>query len=90
MKKIIVLLSILLCAGCASYEGNTLEDFMNDRGSFLKDPHYGSYQEKRDELEHQYLQKKITYPEYVEKLKELDNKYTQEVEERNRIIETGE
>ena len=87
MKKTIALLLVLLCAGC-TYEGKTFEDYMDDPGSILKDPHYGSYQEKRDALESQYLHKKITYPEYQEKLKALDDKYSQEVEERTRIIES--
>ncbi len=87
MKKLVALLMLVLCAGC-SYEGKTFEDYMHDPGAIIKDPHYSSYKEKRDALESQYLNKKITYPEYIEKVKALDNKYNQEVDKRNRIIES--
>lgn len=87
MKKTVTLLLLLLCVGC-SYEGKTFEDYMDDPKSIIKDPHYGSYQSKRDALESRYLHKEITYPEYKEKLKELDDKYSREVEERTRIIQS--
>ena len=89
MKKLIVFLTVLLCAGC-SYQGRTFGEYFDDPGSIIKDPHYTNYQEKRDMLESQYLNKKITYPEYVEKVKALDENYNREVEERTRIIESGE
>lgn len=88
MRKLIALLVLMLCVGC-SYDGRTFSDYWDDPGSIIRDPHYGSYQGKRDELESLYLNKKLTYPEYVEKLEELDRKYNREVVERTQIIESG-
>lgn len=88
MKKSIAFLALLLCIGC-SYEGKTFGDYFDDPGSIIKDPHYGSYQDKRDMLESQYLNKKITYAEYVERLKAIDDNYDREVNERTQIIDSA-
>ena len=73
MKKIFGLLSILaILAGCSSYNADNLSDF-------LKDPHFAKHQEALDELEHEYLQKKITYAEYQTRKKDLENNYDREV-----------
>ena len=88
MKKFIAFLALLICVGC-SYEGRTFGDYFDEPGSILRDPHFAKYQEKRDMVESQYLNKKITYAEYKEKLKEIDEKYDREIGERRQIIDSG-
>ena len=85
MKKIFLVIISLVFLGC-TYEGNTLSDYLSDPRSIIRDPHFGEYQESRDELERQYLKKEISYAEYVEKMDELDKQYTKEVEQRNEIL----
>ena len=62
MKKMIGFLLVLFLAGCADLGVDKME-------SFMRDPHYAQHQQALDELEHQYLQKKISYPEYQDKKK---------------------
>ena len=76
MKKAIGFFLILLMTGCSSYEVE----------SFVKDPHYAQHQQALDDLEHQYLQKQITYTEYQEKKKELEDTYDKEVKMREEKI----
>ena len=84
MKKFIFGL-LLLVVGC-SYKGQNLETYVDEPQTILRDPHFANYQEARDHLESEYLQKKMTYGEYLEKKKELDDKYTKEVQKRDAII----
>ena len=85
MKRVLLFLVFLSLAGC-TYEGRTLEDFVEDPGAIVKDPHFADYQQKRDDLEHQFLHKKITFAEYTQKMEDLDIQYQKEVQERNEII----
>ena len=82
-----VLCCAVFLAGC-TYEGN-LDNFLEDPRSIIQDPHFTDYQEKRDQLESDYLNKKITYVEYVEGMDELDAIYTKEVKERESVIMDG-
>ncbi len=79
MKKIIGFSLILFLAGCSSYEVEKVE-------SFVKDPHYAQHQQALDEIEHQYLQKQISYIDYQEKKKELEENYDKEVKMREEKI----
>lgn len=78
---------VLLCLGCA-YESHEFQAFIDNSKTLLKDPHFAEYKEKRDDLEKEYLKKKITYSEYVEKREKLDLVYAKEVQERTKIIES--
>jgi len=85
MKNIIVLFSAVIIAGCA-YEGQRLREYFDSPRSFIRDPHFVDYKEKRDALESEYLQKGISYAEYVEQMDALDENYAREVQERDRKI----
>ena len=85
MKNAVWLILFMALAGC-TYEGKPLSSYFEDPGSLIIDPHFEEYQKSLDDLESEYLQKKITYAEYTEKKKELDEKYTKEVKERNEAI----
>ena len=85
IRKYVPLFLILLLAGCV-YEGKPLGHYIENPGSLMEDPHFAEYQKKRDVLESEYLQKKITYAEYMESKNKLDEKYAQEVQERNAKI----
>ncbi len=71
MKKIELLFAVALLGGCA-YNADNLSDMM-------RDPHYTHYQEASDELEHEFLNKKISYADYQMRKQELDNTYEKEV-----------
>ena len=66
---------IVLISGCSSYQ-------MEDMESWVKDPHYASYQQALDSLEHQYLQKQFSYMEYQKRKKALEDTYAREVKQR--------
>ena len=84
-RKYFLVLFVLLWAGCV-YEGKSLNEYFDNPREFIKDPHFETYQQRRDALESQYLNKEISYPEYVEGMETLDQKYAREVEERNRKL----
>lgn len=89
MNKLWVVGLVMLLAGC-TYEGKSLESYLEEPESIIKDPHYGEYQAKLDALESQYLHKEISYAEYVGKKKELEDIYTKEVRDRNDVISPSE
>lgn len=81
IKKCLLLFCALALFGC-TYGQNYLEN----PETLIRDPHFADYQEKRDDLERQYLRKEITYAEYVEQKDQLDEKYDREVQERTDVI----
>jgi len=81
IKKALLLVGVLLIFGC-TYGQNYLEN----PETFLEDPHFADYKEKRDTLESQYLRKEITYAEYIKQRDRLDETYDKEVQERNDVI----
>lgn len=93
MKKNILMVGLLFLMGCTYgciYEGSDPSHYLKDPKAIIQDPHFTEYQEKRDKLESDYLNKKITYAEYVEEMDELDKTYSEEVEERESVIMNGE
>ena len=82
MKRITVLCLVLGLMGCAE----KLQNIIDEPTTLLADPHYANYQQKMDQLEHDYLQKKISYATYVEEKKRLDDKYSSEVREREEVV----
>ena len=85
-KKMLLLFLASALVGCTYAGERTLEDYLHDPKTWVQDPHFADYKEKRDELESQYLQKKISYAQYLEQRTALDDKYAQEVQERNEKI----
>ena len=85
MRKHILIFIFLFLVGC-TYKGQNLETYLDNPGTIVQDPHFAQYQEKRDELESQYLKKKITYAEYIEQRNKLDDMYAKEVKERDNKI----
>lgn len=71
MKRLSGLILALFVTGCSFG--------VQDMGSLIKDPHYAQYQQSLDNLEHEYLQKQISYTEYQQKKKELEDTYAKEV-----------
>ena len=78
IKKNLLLFLIIILFGCAYGQ-----DYLDNPKSFIRDPHFTAYHEKRDNLELQYLRKEITYAEYVQQKDALDETYAKEVQERN-------
>lgn len=85
-KKMILLLWVLAAAGCTYAGERNIEDYLHDPKTWVNDPHFANYQEKRDALESRYLQKEISYAEYLEQRTALDDQYAQEVQERSEKI----
>ncbi len=85
MNATVIFFFMILLAGC-TYKGQDLETYIDQPETILRDPHYASYQEQSDDLEKQYLDKKMTYADYLEKKKTLDDKYSKEVKQREEII----
>ena len=85
MNRMIIILSVALLAGC-TYTGQNPENYIDEPATILQDPHFGSYQQQGDELERQYLEKKMTYADYLEKKRVLDDKYSKDVKKRDAII----
>ena len=81
MKKILMVICALMLSGCAYGKG-----YLENPESFIRDPHFTEYKNKRDALESTYLRREITYAEYIEQRDKLDNKYDQEVQERTSVI----
>jgi len=86
MKKIVFLILALFLVGC-TYEGQSLQDYIQNPRSIIRDPHFTEYKEEREAIESQYLNKELTYAEYVEKMDVLEEQYTRDVQKRTKIIE---
>ena len=86
MKKVILFFIMVILAGC-TYEGEKLKTYFEDPRTFIRDPHYSNYKQKRDNLESKYLNKEIAYSEYMEQMQNLDDTYSMEVQKRRDIIE---
>ena len=85
IKKLAIFSVMVFLIGCA-YEGQNLNTLFSDPKSWVQDPHFTDYKNKRDDIESQYLKKELTYAQYLENLKELEDTYSQEVQERNEKI----
>jgi hypothetical protein len=77
---------LVFLAGCAATT-ERLESIVDDPGTVLKDPDFSNYQQKLDDLEKQYLDKKITYAEYLERKKKIEEDYAQKTQEQKNAIE---
>jgi len=80
MRKILLLFFVVAIAGGISCT------YLENPETLIRDPHFAEYKQSRDDLEREYLQKKITYAEYLEQRRQLDEIYTKEVQERNSKI----
>lgn len=85
MKRAVLGAVILGLMGCA-YEGTRLKDYFEDPKLLVEDPLFLQYRQEREDLEKQYLNKKISYAEYLQKLKDLDARYDKEVEDRMKTM----
>ena len=79
MKKMIGVALMLFLVGCTEAQVDKMD-------SLMRDPHFSQHQQALDDLEHQYLQKKISYSEYQTRKKELEDNYDKEVKIREEKI----
>lgn len=75
----------VVLSGCQSGR-DTLQKYADDPSTVILDPHFASYEQQVQEVERQYLFKKITYAQYLEMKKNLDDTYQGEVQEREMIL----
>ena len=78
IKRFLLFLCTFALFGCTYGQ-----DYLDNPGSLIRDPHFTQYKEQRDDLELQYLRKEITYAEYVKEKDDLDSIYDKEVQQRN-------
>ena len=86
MKNLWIVLFVFFVAGCASTT-ERLESMVDDPRTILQDPGFANYQQKLDDLEKQYLQKKITYAEYIEQKKKIEEDYSGEIQKQKDSLE---
>ncbi len=85
MKRLLLGMVILGLVGCA-YEGTRFKDYFEDPKLLIEDPLFLQYRQEREDLEKQYLNKKISYAEYLQELRDLDARYDKEVEDRMKTM----
>jgi len=85
IKRVLLFFCVLALFGCTYGQ-----DYLDNPQSFIRDPHFTEYKEKRDDLELQYLRKEITYAEYIEEKDGLDKTYEKEIQERNNKMMSAE
>ena len=78
MKKLILFGILALMAGC-SYGSEQVT-------TWIQDPHYMQYTQKRDTLESSYLKGELDYADYLEQKQALDDTYAKEDREREEKI----
>jgi len=78
MKRFIFLLCVLCACGC------TTEAKVSN---IIRDPHFTEYKQDMDQLERDYLQKKITYADYLEQKKQVEEGYEKGVSFRREVVE---
>jgi hypothetical protein len=85
MKKFLIVVFVFVLFGCAENQ-QRFRSYVDDPGTFLKDPHYAEYQENLNDLESSYLSKEISYSEYLKQKSQLDNDYERDVQRRTKTI----
>ncbi len=85
MNKGMILFCLILM-GCSA-GAEKIKHIIENPESIIQDTQFTEYRDQLDQLERDYLKKKITYSEYLEKKKEWEDLYTRQVEERKNIIE---
>ena len=89
MKKWFTVFLFVFLAGCASTT-ERIESFVDDPGTILQDPGFADYQQKLDDLEKLYLQKKITYAEYLEQKNKIEEAYARDVKKQKNSLENSQ
>lgn len=89
MKRLFLLLFVVGFMGCAA-GAEKLQTYIEEPKYLIRDPHFAEYEHKSEELEREYLHKKISYAEYIEQKNKLDEDYAREVQERDAIISPSE
>ena len=86
MRKVFIFLCFVFLAGCASTT-ERIESMVDDPGTILQDPGFAGYQQKLDDLEKQYLEKKMTYAEYLEQKNKIEEDYAKDVKQQKNSLE---
>lgn len=77
MKRYAMVVALIFIVGCTAAE--PVENIIRDK-------EFTSYRETLDQLESDYLQKKISYADYLEKKKNVENNYQQQIDSRRELI----
>ena len=78
MKRYLGIFSLLLIVGCSAADPVK---------NIIRDKEFATYSETLDQLESDYVQKKITYAEYLEKKQKVEDNYQQQIDSRRDIIQ---
>ena len=85
-KNYFMFFALVMFMGCTYKGQQDVETYLDEPATILRDPHFANYEQARDHLESEYLQKKISYADYLEKKKVLDDQYSKEVQTRDAIL----
>ena len=77
MKRYLWVVGLFFIIGCTASEPVQ---------NIIRDKEFASYSETLDQLESDYLQKKISYADYLEKKKNVENNYQQQIDSRRELI----
>ncbi len=78
MNRFILLVGILFVTGCSS---------IDPVKNIIRDPQFTDYQTTMDQLEKDYLHKKISYADYLTKKKHVEEEYQMHADSRREVIE---
>lgn len=78
MKRFIVGVLLLCVCGCAA-EGKV--------SNIIRDQHFTEYKQTLDDLERDYLRKKISYADYLEQKKQVEEGYEKQISSRRDVVE---
>ena len=77
MKRFMVCAGLLLAVGCTS-DGSIR--------NIVRDQQFSEYKTTLEQLETDYLQKKLTYAEYLEQKKHVEEVYQKQIDSRRDLI----
>lgn len=80
MKFAIMFVVVLALAGCT--HDNPVQHLIQDQ-------EFAGYKETLDQLEKDYLRKRITYADYLQKKQQVDEEYQKQIETRRHQLENS-
>ncbi len=78
MKCLMLCVGLLFAAGCAS---------QGPIKSIIRDQQFSEYKTTLEQLEKDYLKKKLSYAEYLQQKKRVEENYQQKIDARQALIE---
>lgn len=77
MNRFVICAGLLFIVGCSSQ--GTIKDI-------IRDQQFSGYKVELEQLEKDYLQKKISYAEYLDKKKHVEEQYQRKIDTREQLL----